>query len=513
MQTRSLIPLVVAALAPSLLAQQSPEKTFVERPGEVEFSGRMIVRPLQVDDLMNSGLSLEDAVARHAAALARLEGYARVESFPEVDEHVLLVPEGLDENGFAAHLAATGDYQYVEPDWWTFPVGTPNDPLYGQQWHHPVMSSPAGWDIRTGDQNYIAAFVDTGVYQNHEDLAASLVPGYNSVSGLTEAQGGDVSDINGHGTWVSGCIGAIGNNGKGVAGVAWNVSLMPIRTTDSPGGGAYMTDLTEGARWAADNGAGSVSVSYSGVDSSSVDTCGDYCDAADSILIWAAGNSGVNMSGWDWPNVIVVGATDQNDNAAWFTNYGSPIDVVAPGVDVMSTNRNGSYSAVSGTSFSAPLTNGVVSMIRMEFPGLSTNDVRQHLYATVDDLGAPGEDNIFGHGRVNLEQALSGVFYDMVLTATNLVAGQTGTLTSTGAPANSTVYSVYSLSGYGSYNVPSLNITLGVNNPTLIAPTTSDANGNAVLNVNVPNGAAGRIVYLQSCGLDALSQVVVAFIP
>jgi len=513
MQIRVLLPLFLAALPSSLSAQQGPDSRFQERPGIQEFSGRMTVRPLQVDALVATGLSLAEAEARHAAATARLDGFTRVASFPEVDEHVLLLPEGVDEDAFAAALGASGDYEYVEPDWMCYPDKTPNDPKYGQQWHHPTMSCPNGWDTRTGDPGYIAAFVDTGVKKDHEDLAASLIPGYNSVSGLTEAQGGTVWDINGHGTWVAGCIGAIGDNGKGVAGVAWDVSLMPIRTTDSSNGGAYMSDLTEGARWAADNGAGSVSVSYSGVDSSSVRTCGDYCDGKDSVLIWAAGNSGVTFSGWDWVNTIVVGATSQSDVIASWSNRGAPIDVVAPGVSIMSTDWNGGYSAPSGTSFSAPLTNGVVAMIRMEYPNLSTADVRQQLYDSCDDLGAPGEDNTYGHGRINLETSLGGAFSTMAMTVQNLVAGQTATFTTTGAPASSTVYFIRSLSGSGSTFVAQLNVTLDLDNPVLIASAAASASGDAVLNVNVPVGAAGRMVWLQSAGIDALSNVVQAFIP
>ncbi|MBL7007407.1 MAG: S8 family serine peptidase [Planctomycetes bacterium] len=513
MHPRVLIPLLLAVLPSSIHAQLGPGERFRERPGEVEFSGRMVVRPLQVEALIAAGLSPAAAEARHAGALARLEAYVRVARFPEVDEHVLLVPEGLDEEAFAEVLGASGDYEYVEPDWWCYPDKVPNDPKYNQQWHHPVMSCPAGWDVRTGDPAYVAAFVDTGVKQSHEDLAAALVPGYNSVSGLSEAQGGDVSDINGHGTWVAGCIGAIGDNGKGVTGVAWDIGLMPIRTTNSSNGGAYMSDLTEGARWAADNGAGSVSVSYTGVDSNSVKTCGDYCDAADSVLLWAAGNSGVTMSGWDWVNTVVVGATDRYDNAAWFTNTGSPIDVVAPGVDILSTDRGGGYATVSGTSFSAPLTNGVVAMIRMEYPNLSTRAVRQQLYDSCDDLGPAGEDDTFGHGRVNLENSLGGAFTAMTLTVQNLISGQTGTLTTAGAPAWSTVYFIRSLSGAGSVYIAQLNVTLGISNPVLLGSANADAAGDAVLQLRVPPAAANRLVWLQSAGIDALSNVVQAYIP
>ena len=297
-----------------------------------------------------------------------------------------------------------GDYQYVEPDWICYPIDTiPNDPQYGSQWQHPKMQCPKAWDLYTGDSTRIAAFVDTGVDTDHADLKDHLIPGYNAVDRLTQAQGGQVEDINGHGTAVSGCIGAIGNNGTGVAGVNWTIKLLPVRASNSSGGGAYMTDLTHGALWAAQNGAKTISVSYSGVSSSSVGTTGTQIKALDALLIWAAGNDGSQLSGFDWADVIVAGATDTSDNPASFTNYGTPIDVMAPGVSVHTTKNGGTYASVSGTSFSAPLTNGVAALIWGYNPGSTANEVETALFDGCDDLGNP---SLFGHGRVNAYEGL-----------------------------------------------------------------------------------------------------------
>ncbi|MDP6128706.1 MAG: S8 family serine peptidase, partial [Planctomycetota bacterium] len=267
---------------------QDPQPIFVERPGELEFSGNLIARPVQSD------------AALHEYALVSMEPFDLVEHFADVDEFILRVPEGMTENTASAGLMATGAFEYVEPDWTCFIVKKPNDPMFGMQlWHRNIQSEDA-WNIQTGNSSYIAAYVDTGVDLNHPDLQASLVPGFNSVSDKAQSSGGDVSDQNGHGTNCAGCIGAIGDNGKGVVGVCWNVSIMPIKTTSGSGGSSSMSNLTQGARWAADNGAGSVSVSFSGVESSSVRSAGDYCDGKDCILLWAAGNSDTNLSGFDW---------------------------------------------------------------------------------------------------------------------------------------------------------------------------------------------------------------------
>jgi|GEM_PF-1351011 len=385
------------------LAAGGEDIVFVERPGEIEFSGQMIARPLQIDALQRLGIDSAEISVRRRAAAARLDAW-RIDYQALTDEHIFAVPEGHDENSIASLLMATGGYQYVEPDWICYPIDTiPNDPNYGQQWHHPVMDCPKAWDLFTGDVNRIAAVVDTGVDKDHPDLQARLLPGYNSVDRLTEAQGGDVNDINGHGTLTIGCVGAIGNNNTLVAGVNWTISLLPIRTSNSSGGSASLSDLSDGALWAASNGAKTISVSYSGVESASVGTTGTTIKNMDALLFWAAGNSNANLSGFDWDDVIVVAATDQNDNKASFSSYGLAVDCAAPGVDITSTTNGGGSGAASGTSFSTPLTNGVAALLWAYAPGLSADDAEQILFDSCDDVG----NSNLGYGRVNAFNALS----------------------------------------------------------------------------------------------------------
>ncbi|MFH2000261.1 MAG: S8 family serine peptidase [Planctomycetota bacterium] len=394
--------LLVFSIIPSLIAGEEG-LLFSERPGVHEFSGKMIARPLQVHALTENGLSMQAAVEKRLAAAERLDPW-RIRYDELLDMHIIDIPEGMDENRFARELMASGDYEYVTPDWVCYPIGTtPNDPYYNQQWHHPKINSPEAWDLFTGDSNLIAAFVDTGVDKDHPDLQSHLIPGYNSVDRLTEAQGGDVNDIHGHGTAVAGCIGAIGNNGIGVAGMNWSLKLMPIRTTNDSSGSADMSDLTHGAVWAAQNGAKTISVSYSGVSDSAVGTAGTTVKGLGSLLIWAAGNEYSQLSGFDWTDVIVAGATDQNDAKADFSNYGVPIDVMAPGVSVMSTQNGGGYNAVSGTSFSAPLTNGLCALIWGYNTAQTANEVEQALFDGCMDMGNP---TFYGHGRIDAYASL-----------------------------------------------------------------------------------------------------------
>ena len=372
---------------------------FAERPGELEFSGQLIVRPRQ-------DLNAEGA----ARARQRLTGMVK-NYYPEVDEYTIFVAganerqRGTGENELAAQLMATGDYQYVHPNWICYPGGTPNDPYFPSMWHHVNMQSALGWDISTGSLSTIVAMTDTGVDVNHEDLT-HRVPGYNSAEDLAEVDGGQIADIHGHGTHVSGCAAATGDNNIGVAGVGWNLSFMMCRVSNKTSGNAYLDDLTQGARWAIEHGARSVSCSYTGVSNATIGTTGDYIDSIGGVYLYAAGNSNSDLWNFDYANVVVVGATDQIDQKASFSSYGLACDAFAPGVAVYSTLRNGSYGFMDGTSMATPIVNGLVGMIWSVNPALTNHEVRDILFASCDDIGDPGEDDVFGHGRVNVYRAL-----------------------------------------------------------------------------------------------------------
>ncbi|MCW5947704.1 MAG: S8 family serine peptidase [Fimbriimonadales bacterium] len=380
-------------------------RNFVEIPGEMEFTGEMIVRPHQMETLIAR-------TGNHLAAL-RLINRARervypisLRYYPETDEFIVQVPMGSSENTLSADLMRTGLYEYVEPNWRVYPISVPNDPNYGQQWHLPKIQAPMGWSVLVGNPTQIIAYTDTGIDVNHPDLAPNRIPGYNAVDQIAEVNGGQVTDLNGHGTHVAGTGSAVTNNSIGVAGVGWNFRTMMVRVSNTSGGSSSIEVLTRGARWAVDNGAKTVSTSYSGVSSSAVNTTGAYIRARGSSYLWAAGNSNANLTA-DHPNVIIVGATTSSDTKASFSNYGPAIDVVAPGVNIYATLRNNSYGNMSGTSMAAPVANGVIAMIYARYPWLTPDEAEALLFATCVDLGPPGKDNTFGHGRVDLGKAMS----------------------------------------------------------------------------------------------------------
>lgn len=390
-----------AAFAPPPAAQV---EKFVEVPGVTEFSGRMILRPLQPSAWALRGVGEAEAANRRARALARVDALV-VERFPEVDELVIRLPEGKSENQLAAELMATGDYQYVHPDWICYPSVLPDDPQVSSQWQNATISAPQAWDLWVGSGDVVLAFTDTGVQLDHPDLATNRVPGFNAVSDLAEVSGGSVSNINGHGTAVAGTAVAIGNNAVGVAGVGWNLRHMSIRVSDAAGGGAALSDILQGARWAVDNGARGISASYSGVNNASVQTTGEYVRNAGGLYFYAAGNSATDWSTFDYPDVVIVGASQQGDTLAGFSSFGIAVDLVAPGASVF-TPVVGGWGGVSGTSFATPMANGVAGMIWTVNPALTSAQVEQILLDSCDDLGPVGEDTTFGRGRINVRRAV-----------------------------------------------------------------------------------------------------------
>ncbi len=329
-----------AAPAPGIAAA-APR--FVERPGEMEFTGRLIVTPMtaaarQAADpevqLDEAELQRRDRIAR-----ARLAPH-QLEHFAGPDRYIIAVPAGHDENSFASELLATGDYAFVHPDWMCFPLATPNDPEFDQQWHHQMMESEAGWDITVGSPDLVLAFVDTGVDLSHPDLAPVLVPGFNSVSDLPQAEGGDMTDINGHGTLVGGSIGAVGDNGIGVAGVGWNFSLMPIRTSEAPNGGASLGNILQGAEWAIENGARTASCSYSGVQSEAIQFSGAYIRGLGGMLLYAAGNSNQDHAGFDWGRPTRPTTRPASPATGWAWTSSPPAWRSAPPPTAAATRRS-----------------------------------------------------------------------------------------------------------------------------------------------------------------------------
>lgn len=416
---------------------QDKKVLFTAKAGVNEFSGKMIARPRQESDLLKAGVSEVEAENLRARAL-ELMGLQVIRHYPEVDEYILQVPFGSNENEYAQRLMASGAFQYVEPDWILYPIVNPNDALFPQQWHHTKINAPTAWNHFTGDGSVIIAITDTGVRTTHQDLAGRLVSGANSATGTAIAQtaGGAVEDINGHGTHCAGIAAAIGNNSLGVSGIGWNTKIMPIRVSNQTNGNSSLSALTAGARWAADNGARVISTSYSGFYNSSVQTTGAYIKGTrNGVYCWAAGNDNVNRTTGDHVDVTVVGNSTSSDGKNSSSAYGIAIDLFAPGTDILSTyySSDSSYVFASGTSMASPLAAGLAALITGTNPSLTAQQVETILYTTCFDLtaspGGVGNDGYWGWGRIDALAAIRKAYNENPIRVTTLTVS-TGSVAS-----------------------------------------------------------------------------------
>jgi thermitase len=332
-----------------------------------------------------------------------------------------------------ATLNRSAAVQYAEPDYVLRATATPNDPRFaelyglnntGQTGGTPDadIDAPEGWDTAglglfpsTGGVK--VGVVDTGILATHEDLVgkvANCAQSYTGIFLLTGSiQEGSCADDNGHGTHVSGTITANANNGKGVAGVAFNSQLAMCRALGGPLGQGSTSDVANCIRWTHDKGAKVLSMSLGGGTSTTLQQAVQYAwaggGAGGTVIVAAAGNDGDATLNYPaaYAVVVSVAATDNRDQRASFSNANSDVEIAAPGVNVLSTynGSNSSYTTLSGTSMATPHVAGVTAIIWDKYPTATASTIRSKLDASVDDLGSAGRDTSFGFGRVNLQKA------------------------------------------------------------------------------------------------------------
>uniref|UniRef100_UPI003D81641A S8 family serine peptidase n=1 Tax=Trichloromonas sp. TaxID=3069249 RepID=UPI003D81641A len=330
-------------------------------------------------------------------------GVTMAEELSRIKVHRIKVKEANREK-IKAVLAKNPRVAFVEDNFYASAVAVPDDDMYPSQWHLPRIAAPAGWDISTGTTMVPIAVIDSGVDPSHPDLATKLLPGYNFIAYNT-----DTHDVKGHGTAVAGAAGALSDNGLGVSGVAWHNPIMPLVVLDANGSGPYSA-IASAITWAADRGAKVINLSLAGpYASSTLQNAIDYAWAKGAVIVAAAANEATSTPYYPAAcnNVVAVSASDKNDNLASFSNYGPWIDVAAPGTTIYTTSNGGSYGGWNGTSFSSPITAGLVALIWSANPLLTNAEVVDILKQGADDLGAPGFDSSFGHGRINVLNSLT----------------------------------------------------------------------------------------------------------
>jgi len=299
------------------------------------------------------------------------------------------------------------EVRYIDPALIYSIEAIPNDPNWPIQWGPSMIQADLAWDIQMGDpSSVLVAVIDTGIDYNHPDLCSQYVPlGYDFVNNDT-----DPMDDNYHGTHCAGIIAATINNTLGIAGVA-NISIMAEKGLDS-GARGYDYWLADAIIHAVDVGADILSNSWGMTSPSTlIEDALAYAAAEDVVIVAAAGNYGNSYPFYPaaYPEAISVSATDINDNLASFSNYGSWIELAAPGVNIYSTFPGNSYNYLDGTSMACPHVAAVVALISSEFPMWTADDIRQHLRYTATDLGDFGWDQYYGYGRVNAYQAVQPV--------------------------------------------------------------------------------------------------------
>lgn len=346
----------------------------------------------------------------------------------------------------------------AEPNLIRKPHREPGDSFYRSQWHYQAINLPLAWDITTGNAEVIVAVVDTGIRPDHPDLDDKVIAGFDFIANEQRAADGDARDDDPtdpgdgafggsssfHGTHVAGTVAAetsaSATPGSGVAGVSWEAKIMPLRVLGVGGGTSF--DVIEAMRWAAglDNVSGTLPDRPADVINLSLGGGGFLQSEQQAIheirnegiiIVASAGNEASATPSYPaaYEGVVSVSATTIENNPAAYSNFGSTIDVAAPGgSNVTDSNGDGigdgvistiaddsdpanlrfGYATLQGTSMAAPHVAGVIALMKAVHPGLTPTQFDNALAsgAIADDLGAPGRDDRYGWGLINAQKAV-----------------------------------------------------------------------------------------------------------
>ena len=284
-----------------------------------------------------------------------------------------------------------------------------DDPLAPRQYYHDEMNFPEAWARiysleRRGD--ITVAVLDSGFQTSHPDLQGNLLPGLNIVNGSR-----NVEPVHPHGTGTSGIMGAQSGNDRGISQSAWTADVMPIRISNRPDGAAYLNDIANAIRFAADHGARVINISYGGVDSKEVAKAAKYAYKQGAVVFMAAGNSGFRTNWRNSKYIVAVGSVDENLDHSWFSTYGKFVDFVAPGEDITTLYTDDGYAEWSGTSFSSPIAASVASLVLTANPELTPNQVLKILKKTAIDVSDSGQSDAenrreYGYGLLDAQAAV-----------------------------------------------------------------------------------------------------------
>lgn len=298
---------------------------------------------------------------------------------------------------------------------------TPDDTFYIDQWglRGPNgVDAPPAWDVTLGDRNVLVAVVDTGVWWTHNDILGNIwtntdgTHGYDFIDSDTNPMDEDVAGGTFHGTGVAGVIAALTNNRNDIAGAA-QVSVMALRAL-GPNGEGSSYNTSQAIRWAADHGADVINLSLgtNGTFGGPTDLqlAIDYAWRRGALIVAAAGNSGASQLDFParLPNVVSVAALDEDGRRASYSNYGTGLDISAPGTRILTLTSNHQIHYLSGTSLAAPFVTAAAALLLSVEPNLTNIDLWNILNATAEPIGS-GYNTNYGWGEVNYWNALNAL--------------------------------------------------------------------------------------------------------
>jgi thermitase len=377
-----------------------------------------------------------DVTNAYAEDLLRSYGFSSVRLIPRIGVYSVRTSPGVSVAETLAMLRRNGDIEQARPDYRTRLADTPNDPFFVRYQYNlhnrggaldigdiqlqttagdDIKATPA-WDAAKGDPDVVIAILDSGVDRTHPDLAAKVISPGRDFANDDE----DATDDNWHGTHVAGIAAADTDNAQGIAGVAWNCKILPVKVTGADGTGFYSW-IIDGIIWATDQGAEVINLSMGGdFDDPFLEDACKYAFDRGVVVVASAGNDFggpvLYPAAYD-SYVLAVAATDYNDRPADFSNSGPQVDVAAPGVYILGPAPQWyvgetylPYVFASGTSQAAPQVSGLAALIKSLKPELRPADIMKIIRYTADDVNASvdrGLDDHIGYGRINMERALS----------------------------------------------------------------------------------------------------------
>lgn len=352
----------------------------------------------------------ENVSALSAKTVAAERGAALVS---ENNQHILMKLDKGTEKKTLERLASDPNVEYIEPNIKMRSLAEVEDPEYSQQWGLREIQAEEAWNEAASTSEVTVAVIDTGVDYTHPDLS-NRVDTKNDIDYINGDS--DAMDDNGHGTHVAGII-AAELNGVGIAGVAGvaNVTILPLKVLDENGDGD-LYDVAMAIMDAADLGADVINMSLGGYwderiygkPKTMIDAV-QYATDKGAVVIASAGNESDDAENYipaSIPAVITVSAVDEDLEFADFSNYGSSLDLAAPGNEILSTWPGGGYEYASGTSMATPFVSGVAALLKAQRDELDGSELAGLLLDSATDLGKRGRDELYGYGLVNAYRAL-----------------------------------------------------------------------------------------------------------